>query len=74
MDKVFNGCHIGCWRCQGHGLITSMSGEPDECYDCGGSGLNWVYPSGRIARYYSGPFIGYDPSSVKDLTDGQRTN
>jgi len=55
------GQFIKCARCDGHGLISTWSfgvKEPDECPDCGGSGRNWQYPSGIIASYYSGPFLG----------------
>lgn len=56
------GKSIPCARCGGHGLVSSWSfgvKEPDECGDCGGSGSNWLYPSGIVARFYSGPFIGF---------------
>lgn len=49
-----------CVRCNGHGQVAHWSFgtmEPDECPDCGGSGLNWRYPSGAIAKYYGGPFL-----------------
>ena len=55
-----HGHSIQCARCGGHGLVLSMSSEPDECSDCGGSGCNWQYPGGAIARYYSGPLLGRD--------------
>lgn len=54
------GKQITCASCDGHGMISDMAGEPDECRDCGGSGLNWRYPKGAIARYYGGPLIGKD--------------
>lgn len=55
------GSVITCERCDGKGFRTVWSfgvKEPDECLDCGGSGLNWQYPKGAIARYYGGPLIG----------------
>ena len=55
------GRYITCANCGGHGLVASFSegaNWPDECADCGGSGKNWLYPSGYIARFYSGPFLG----------------
>ncbi len=58
---AMNGYQIECVWCSGHGLTTSWSfgvKEPDECGMCGGSGRNWQYPSGAIAKYYSGPLIG----------------
>lgn len=56
-----NGEILKCYKCDGKGLVTSWSfgvKEPDECGNCGGSGLNWIYPSGVIAKYYSGPLCG----------------
>lgn len=58
---ALNGRHIVCASCSGHGLKTTWSfgvKEPDECRCCGGSGRNWQYPSGKIAAYYGGPFVG----------------
>lgn len=55
------GKFIECVRCGGHGyrIVWSFGvKEPDECSDCGGSGRNWQYPGGAIAKYYSGPLIG----------------
>jgi RecJ-like exonuclease len=55
------GKSIQCVHCAGHGLVTVWSfgvKEPDECKDCGGSGRNWQYPRGAIARYFGGPLIG----------------
>jgi len=57
------GRFIQCDRCDGHGIVTSWSfgvKEPDECPECCGSGRNWRYPSGLIAKHYGGPFIGRD--------------
>jgi DnaJ-class molecular chaperone len=59
------GKSIPCAQCGGHGLRAVWSfgvKEPDECGDCGGSGSNWQYPRGAIAKYYSGPLIGRTPS------------
>ena len=53
-----SGHSIKCANCNGHGIVSDMAGEPDECLDCGGSGANWQYPKGAIACYYSGPLIG----------------
>lgn len=57
-----NGEKIKCARCDGHGVHQGNSLEPwpEECKDCGGSGTNWRYPGGAIARYYGGPLIGRD--------------
>jgi DnaJ-class molecular chaperone len=58
--EQMNGQPIQCSRCSGHGLVRCFHEHdyPDECPDCGGSGKNWRYPRGAIARYYSGPLIG----------------
>ena len=45
-----NGKRIKCGRCEGHGLRAVWSfgvKEPDECPDCGGSGVNWQYGGGQ---------------------------
>lgn len=57
IETAPRGCEIRCARCDGHGIVTSWSNIPDECPDCGGSGRNWQYPGGAIARYYSGPLL-----------------
>lgn len=61
MDRAGkSGSQIRCANCDGKGLVTTWSfgvKEPDECRDCGGSGMNWRYPSGAIARHYAGPFL-----------------
>ena len=61
MNDDKKGQQITCSRCYGKGVRAVWSFgvlEPDECENCGGSGLNWLYPGGAIARYYSGPLIG----------------
>lgn len=58
---VLNGKQITCDSCDGRGVKATWSFgvlEPDECKRCGGSGRNWQYPSGKIAAYYGGPFVG----------------
>jgi DnaJ-class molecular chaperone len=55
------GKQIRCERCDGAGLVASWSFDgpiPDECPDCNGSGRNWQYPKGAIAKHYAGPLIG----------------
>lgn len=55
------GKSVRCETCDGKGVVASWSFDgpmPDECGDCGGSGRNWLYPSGLLARYYSGPLLG----------------
>lgn len=59
-----NGKQIKCDRCAGYGMVASWQfgvKEPDECSDCGGSGVLWLYPSGTLAKYYSGPLLGRYP-------------
>ena len=61
------GQNVKCARCNGHGLISVWSfgvKEPDECADCGGSGLNWRYPNGTVARFYGGPFLGRETPNL----------
>jgi hypothetical protein len=68
---------IPCITCGGNGITSTWSfgvKEPDECSNCGGSGRNWKYPSGTIARYYGGPLISGRPrtalSSKSEKHDG----
>lgn len=56
--KQMNGKSIDCARCGGKGMTQIWANEYDECRDCGGSGKNWQYPGGAVARYYSGPLLG----------------
>lgn len=56
MEEI-KGKKIKCFSCEGVGIVSSW-GEPDECKECGGSGFIWQYPSGVLARYYSGPLCG----------------
>lgn len=58
-----NGRSIDCARCGGTGMTQIWANEYDECRDCGGSGKNWQYPRGAIAKYYSGPLIGREPAA-----------
>lgn len=54
-----NGQQIECYACGGAGQIfIPVEGWSDECANCGGSGCNWQYSGGAIARYYTGPLIG----------------
>lgn len=49
------GRHTRCDRCAWHGMVTSSSfgvKEPDECKDCGGSGVLWLY---RAVHSQNGP-------------------
>lgn len=68
-----SGRAIQCASCSGHGQVSSWSfgvKEPDECSDCGGSGQNWQYRGGAIARYYSGPFLGKEPAPAQGMSAG----
>ena len=59
------GKSVECPHCGGAGLVSVWSfgvKEPEECSLCDGSGINWLYPNGAIARYYSGPMIGRMPT------------
>lgn len=58
--RKLNGCLVGCICCDGSGLVLAMDGTPDECRWCAGSGRNWRYRSGLIAKWYAGPLIGKD--------------
>ena len=53
----YPGEQVRCVHCNGHGLVANWD-QPDECRDCGGSGMNWRYPGGALARYYGGPLLG----------------
>ena len=35
---AYTWCWAKCSTCQGFGLVHGMSGEPEDCRDCGGSG------------------------------------
>lgn len=56
-----NGQSIKCVYCDGHGVVqhaTRFDPCPEECRWCAGNGLQWQYPGGAIAAYYSGPLMG----------------
>lgn len=59
-SECLNGKLITCFACDGYGIVDSGYHNPDECSNCGGSGFNWEYSGGAIARYYSGPLIGFE--------------
>lgn len=58
--QKLNGCAVACICCTGSGLVLAMDGAPDECRECDGSGQNWRYRSGVLAKHYAGPLIGKD--------------
>lgn len=55
-----NGEHIKCVECDGHGLVSSFVNYPEaeECRACNGSGTQWRYPGGAIAKHYGGALVG----------------
>ena len=58
------GGYVTCVACGGAGIVFTWSfgvKEPDECSGCYGSGRNWRYRNGMIAKHYAGPFVGRDP-------------
>lgn len=58
--KIVSGTAIKCTTCSGHGVVSSFYNYPEacECKDCNGSGQNWVYPNGTLAKYKGGPLLG----------------
>lgn len=72
-DHPSRGWRISCVCCSGTGLVAVWSfgvKEPEECCGCDGSGQNWQYPDGMIARYYAGPFVGRDSNRNPEGGDG----
>ena len=58
-----NGQWIQCSACGGYGVVsgytlggTDFTG-PEECGSCA-NGQIWQYPSGALAQYPGGPFVG----------------
>lgn len=55
---------IPCSNCRGYGVVSQYTYSGDdflgagECPYCGGSGSEWVTPSGRLMDYPSGRFTG----------------
>lgn len=47
-----------CPDCNGHGLRHVCPGDVEECRTCGYEGRLWVSPTGRMAVYPGGPFLG----------------
>jgi len=64
---------VTCASCGGAGIVTVWSfgvKEPDECSGCYGSGQNWRYPNGMVAKHYGGPFVGRDSDSRRMAETG----
>ena len=63
MSDQKGGQWIKCARCGGTGLVAAYSWAdfegPDECRKCS-QGYVWRYPSGALAQFPSGPFVGRD--------------
>lgn len=61
-----SGQWIDCGACH-HGVVAVYSGRdfegPGECPYCT-AGVIWRYPSGALAKYPGGPFIGREPAAV----------
>lgn len=58
--KEYKEGEIKCYRCNGHGMITSWQfgvKEPDECSTCGGKGFIYQYKNGACAMWRGGPFV-----------------
>ncbi len=55
---------VRCGSCGGYGVVSTYTfgGDdflgPGERESCGGSGLIWISPKGRIADYPGGSFRG----------------
>jgi hypothetical protein len=62
------GSWIRCPRCGGWGVVSVYSAGdfegPSECPKCNG-GQKWRYPSGRLAMYPGGPFLGSESKSPR---------
>ena len=56
---------IDCGCCNG---IEWGGEEPRTCRDCGGNGVLWRSPRGRLALYPGGPFRGIDTTPVNTKT------
>lgn len=59
---------IQCSACAGHGVVSgyTMGGDfagPMECRGCCNGGV-WRYPSGALAKYPGGPFVGRDDATT----------
>ena len=63
MDAQPTWTQISCITCGGHGVVADYGNGEDfygaaECRDCNGSGSVWKSPTGRIAQYPGGRFVG----------------
>ena len=56
------GMWILCSSCSGHGQVSWYSQDdflgPEECYECDGKGVIWLYPNGALAKFKGGPLLG----------------
>jgi len=68
---------IPCGRCGGCGLVSEYTfGGTDflgagECPDCGGSGAQWMRPSGHLFMHPGGPAIGSMPKCYLPILMGE---
>ena len=57
---------IKCDSCDGKGVVANYGTfgldfeGPEECGDCEGKGHVWRSPTGRLASYPGGRFVGRD--------------
>ena len=58
-----------CVNCRGYGVVSSYTFDGSdflgakECRNCGGSGVVYISPQGRIADYPGGCFRGFASES-----------
>jgi len=72
-DAPSRGQSVTCASCGAAGIVSAWSfgvKEPDECSGCYGSGRNWRYPNGMVAKHYGGPFVGRDSDSRRMAETG----
>jgi DnaJ-class molecular chaperone len=59
-----NGNSIKCASCGGCGIVQNRNvydPSPEECDRCAGSGAQWRYSKGAIAKYRGGPLVDKEP-------------
>lgn len=64
---------IRCSKCRGYGVVSVYSTYdfegPGDCRRCGGDGTLFITPTGRLAIYPGGPFVGTtDPKDWETAT------
>ena len=58
MTENKGGRNIRCLNCADHGILDASYHNPKECPECLGTGANWLYKNGSLAKYKGGPLIG----------------